>query len=398
MARKAEEMSALQVNRLRVPGLHSVGGVAGLALQIAPGGSRSWVLRAMVAGKRREMGLGGFPDVTLAAAREAARLARSKIKLGSDPIEDARTTRAALAASRAKQITLKACALDFIESQRKSWGEKSYDQWLSSLEKHVFPTIGSLTVGDLDVSNVLAVLTPIWQNKTETASRVRGRIERILDYAKVGGLRAGENPARWKGHLALMLPAPSKIQDIEHFKAVPYAQMAAFMAKLRGQQGQGAAALTFAILTVARSGQARGATWSEIDMGQAMWVISKKRMKAKKEHRVPLSKPALEILKAQPRIVGTDLIFPSSKGTPLSDATLLAVLKRMRVDAVPHGFRSTFKDWCSELTNYPREVSEMALAHAVGDKVEEAYRRGDLLSKRRLLMEDWAKFCSAQRL
>jgi integrase len=210
----------------------------------------------------------------------------------------------------------------------------------------------------------------------------------------VAGYRIGENPARWKGHLAVMLAAPSKIQETKHFPAISYYDVGAFMQRLKQVEGQGAVALRFTILTAARSGQTRGANWSEIDFDEAMWVIPKARMKAKREHRVPLSESALQILKAQPRIAGTDLIFPASNGKALSDATMSAVLKRMKVEAVPHGFRSTFKDWCSELTNYPPEVSEMALAHAVGDKVEEAYRRGDLLTKRVQAMEDWADFCS----
>lgn len=394
MARKALEMQPLQVNRLKDPGLHFVGGVAGLALQIAPGGSKSWVLRVMVGGRRREMGLGGFPDVTLAGAREAARAARSKIKLGIDPIDEARATRSALVASRAKDVTFQQCALDYLQSQEKSWSAKSHTQWLTSLENYVFPSIGQLLVRDVKLANILEILKPIWHTKTETASRIRGRIEKILDCAKATDLRAGENPARWKGHLDVMLAAPFKIQETEHFKALPYVEVGSFMQRLKRVEGQGAIALQFTILTAARSGQTRGATWSEIDFNDGTWLILKARMKAKRDHRVPLSAAALQILKAQPRFADTDLIFPSSKGKMLSDATISAVLKRMKVNAVPHGFRSTFKDWCSELTNYPREVSEMALAHTVGDKVEEAYRRGDLYMKRLQVMEDWAEFCS----
>lgn len=397
MARKAQELGPLQVSRLNDPGHHFVGGVSGLALQIAPGGSRSWVLRVMIGGKRREMGLGGYPDVTLAYARDAAREARAKIKSGIDPINEAKAAKVTLSALRAKQVTFKKSALDYMDAQRPTWKSgKSYDQWLSSLENYVFPSIGQMIVADVDLHHILAILTPIWDTKTETADRVRGRVERILDYAKVARLRSGENPARWKGHLDLMLAAPSKIKNVQHFRALHYKELGEFMRQLRNMPGQGAAALEFTILTVARSEQTRGATWSEIDLEEAMWVIPKERMKSKREHRVPLSEAAIAVLKAQPKMEGTDLVFPSPKLTTLSDATMLGVLKRMKVDAVPHGFRSTFKDWCTELTNYPSEVSEMALAHAVGTKVEEAYRRGDLYVKRVQAMADWAAFCAGR--
>ena len=394
MVRKAEELGALAVKNLKTPGLHFVGGVAGLALQIAPGGSKSWVLRVMVGEKRREMGLGGYPDVPLARAQEAARDARAKIRQGIDPIDEAKAARSRLAASRARDVTFKDGALHYIAAQEKTWSTKSHDQWLSSLEAHVFPKIGALMLRDVELPQVLEVLNPIWHDKTETAGRVRGRIERILNWATVGKLRSGENPARWKGHLEVLLPAPSKIQVVNHFKALPYKEVGAFMQLLRQQDGQGARALEFAILTASRSTPARGATWAEIDLQAKVWTIPKGRMKdQKRDHRVPLSKPAMDLLARQPRLDGTDLVFPAVNGRILSDATMSAVLKRMKVEAVPHGFRSSFKDWCSELTSYPREVSEMALAHAIGDKVEEAYRRGDLFEKRRRAMEDWGMFC-----
>jgi integrase len=394
MGRKAKELGPLAVKNLKEPGLHFVGGVSGLALQIAPGGSRSWVLRAMMGGKRREMGLGGYPDVTLAGAQEAAREAHASLRKGIDPIELAKAQKSALAASRAKDVTFEKCALEYIASHEATWSTKSHDQWVNSLQSHVFPKIGHLFVRDVDVPQVLEVLRPIWQDITETASRVRGRMERILDWAKVAQLRSGENPARWKGHMEVMLGAPTKVQASEHFKALHYSQVPAFMARLREEKGQGAKALAFAILTAARSTQARGATWSEIDLEAAVWVIPKERMKAKREHRVPLSSGAIELLRLQEEIDGTDLVFPSSDKKMISDATMNAVLKRMKVAAVPHGFRSSFKDWCTEQTGYPREVSEMALAHTVGDKVEQAYRRGDLFDKRREAMQAWTAFIS----
>lgn len=398
MGRKAKELGALAVKNLKTPGLHFVGGVDGLALQIAPGGSRSWVLRAMMGGKRREMGLGGYPDMTLARAQDAARDARAKIKAGIDPINDARNAKSQLEASRATDVTFEVGARQYIETHEKSWSTKSHYQWLSSLETHVFPKIGSLYMRDVDVPQVLAVLKPIWYDKTETAGRVRGRIEKILSWAKAGKLRTGENPARWTGHLDAILPARKKIQKVEHFKALPYTAVGQFMADLRAQEGQGARALEFAILTAARSTQARGATWSEIDLNHEdgpLWMIPAERMKTKEPHKVPLSPTVVKLLQDQPRFEGTDLVFPSAKLTMISDATMGAVLKRMKVEAVPHGFRSTFKTWASEITNYARDVVEMALAHAISSKVEEAYQRGDLFQKRVHLMEDWAKFCSA---
>jgi integrase len=395
MGRKAAELGALQVGRLKEPGLHFVGGVDGLALQVTGTGARSWVLRVRVAGRRREMGLGGFPDVTLAAARDAAREARIKIKQGVDPIEHARVARSALAAKRATDVSFKHCAEKYIASHEARWSAKSLHQWNSSLEKHAYPKIGNLLVRDVGLPQVLDVLTPIWNTKTETATRIRGRIEKILDWATVARLRSGDNPARWRSHLEVMLPAPTDIAEPEHFKAVPYTKVGAFVRLLREEAGQGARCLEFAILTAARSAQARGATWGEISLRDAMWTIPKERMKANRDHRVPLSKPAVALLKAQSREDGVDLVFPSPTGKVLSDATLGAVLKRMGVDAVPHGFRSTFKDWCAELTDYPNEVSEMALAHAVADKVEAAYRRGDMFRKRKGVLEDWATFCSS---
>ena len=249
-----------------------------------------------------------------------------------------------------------------------------------------------MQVRDVGLPQVLAVLQPIWKTKTETASRLRGRIESVLDWATARGYREGLNPARWKGHLDHLLPSPGKIVKAGHHAAVPVGEAGAFMQALRAQQGTGAKALEFAILTAARSGEARGATWREIDIDQAMWVVPGDRMKAGKEHRVPLSDAALALLRELPRIAGTDLVFPAPRGGLLSDMTLVAVTRRMGVAAVPHGFRSTFRDWCSERTNHPREVAEMALAHTIGDKVEAAYRRGDLFEKRRALMSEWAAF------
>jgi len=394
MPRKVNEFSALVVSRMAVPGLHFVGGVSGLALQVQASGARSWVLRLSVAGKRRDMGLGGFPDVTLADARRRAREEREKADKGIDPIAERQAAASRLRAELATAITFKAAALTYIETHESSWrNAKHAEQWRNTLAS-TYPVIGGMHVRDVALPQVLAVLQPIWKTKTETASRLRGRIESVLDWATARGYREGLNPARWKGHLDQLLPAPGKITRVGHHAALPVGDVGSFMQALREQQGSGARVLEFVILTAARSGEARGATWGEFNLDAATWTVPGERMKAGKEHRVPLSMPAVRLIRAQPTMAGTDLVFPSPRGGLLSDMTLVAVMRRMKAAAVPHGFRSTFRDWCSERTNYPREVAEMALAHTIGDKVEAAYRRGDLFEKRRLMMDDWAAFCA----
>lgn len=395
MARKAKELGPLAVQRLSEPGMHAVGGVAGLYLQILPSGGRSWVLRATVGGRRRDMGLGGFPDVTLAGARDAARRARAMIDEGVDPIEDRRARQAALKAASAKVITFKQAAQAYIDAHGDSWrNAKHRQQWENTLETYAYPKIGALSVRDIEVAHVLSVLEPIWKTRTETATRLRGRIERIMGWATSRGHREGLNPARWRDHLDQQLPAPTRIATTRHHAALPFGEMGGFMERLRSSAGMGARALEFAILTAARSGEVRGATWSEIDLGRAIWTVPGERMKMGREHRVPLSPQAVELLKALPRVAGSDLVFPAPRGGPLSDMTLTAVLRRMEVPVTAHGFRSTFRDWAAERTNYPRDAAEMALAHAIGDKVEAAYRRGDLFEKRTRMMADWARYIS----
>jgi len=394
MPRKAKELSALEVGRLRAPGLHFVGGVRGLALQVAPGGARTWVLRFSIAGKRRDMGLGGFPEIALAGAREKAREARAKADQGIDPILHRQEARSALLASAAAAKTFAQCVTGFVDAKSAEWrNPKHRQQWINTLEQYAYPVIGSMLVRDVTLAHVLKILEPIWPTKTETASRVRGRIESVLDWATVRGYRSGENPARWRGHLDKLLPKPSKVAKVEHHPAVDVNAVPGFMSELRKQKGLGARALEFLILTAARSGEVRGGTWDEIDLDNAVWTIPAERMKAGKEHRVPLSPAVLKLLRALPRIEGTSLLFPSTKNTPLSDMTLTGVMRRMGVEAVPHGFRSTFRDWASERTNFPRDVAEMALAHTIESKVEAAYRRGDLFDKRVQMMSAWAKFC-----
>jgi integrase len=393
MPKIAIELKSMDVSRLTAPGLHFVGIVPGLALQVLPSGARTWVLRVMVAGKRRDMGLGGYPAVTLAQAREAARAARQKVKSGIDPIEESRAARSASAAARAAALTFEQCAQKYIDANESGWkNAKHAQQWRNTLEQFAFPVMGRLLVRDVALSHVLAVLEPIWQTKTETASRLRGRIETVLAWATVRKYRSGDNPAQWRGHLDKLLPKPSKVADVEHHAALPIGAAASFMTLLRASEGMGARALEFAVLTAARSGEVRGAMWAEIDTDAKLWTIPAGRMKAGKEHRVPLSDPALALLKALPRMAGTGIVFPGTKGQPLSDMTLSAVMRRMKVDAVPHGFRSTFRDWAGERTNHPREVIEHAMAHQLKDKAEAAYQRGDLFEKRRRLMDEWAAF------
>lgn len=407
MPKKATEMSALAISRLTTPGFHFVGGVAGLALQVEPTGGRSWILRATVGTKRRDMGLGGYPDVTLADAREAARVARSKIRAGIDPIEEGREARAALKVAQSNAVKFEDAASKYIAAQEAGWSNAKHKaQWTSSLKAHAYPHIGEMLVSDIDLHHILEVLEPIWRTKTETATRVRSRIESILDWATTKKYREGLNPARWKGHLENLLPAPAKIAKEKHHPALPVKDIAAFVQSLRQQGGTGARALEFGVLTATRSGEIRGALWKEFDLEEKVWEIPAARMKAAREHRIPLSDEAVELVKAMPRIVGNELVFPAPRGGVMSDGTLNAVISRMNEaeggnrwmdpklgrEVVQHGFRSTFRDWASEMTSYPHDVAEMALAHTVGDKVVAAYLRGDLFEKRRLMMQDWANY------
>lgn len=403
-------MSALEVSRLKEEGLHFVGGVPGLILQITGPDAKSWVLRAMVGGKRRDIGLGGFPAVTLAGAKDGARAIREKIAAGIDPVEERLAARSALAASRASVLSFQEAAEKFVAANEAGWkNPKHRAQWTSTLTRYAYPTLGKLRVSDIETQHIVGILEPLWTTKTETASRVRGRIESVLDYAKVRGYRQGENPARWKGHLDHILPARAKVQKVKHHSALDYRDVGSFMAELKAVNGLGARALEFAIFTACRSGEVRGATWAEIDEKEGVWTIPADRMKADKEHRVPLSPAVMELLTTLPRFADTNLIFPSTKNTQLSDMTLSAVIRRLDEASTKdgcigwkdntgkvitaHGFRSTFRDWAGETTNYPREVIEHALAHQLKDKAEAAYARGTLFEKRRRLMVEWAKHC-----
>lgn len=395
MPRKAKELSALEISRLKVAGHHAVGGVTGLYLYVNSDGARSWVMRLIMGQKRRHMGLGGFPDVPLALAREKARKVRLDVEAGIDPIAARHAAKSALASQQSSDKTFKEAAEAYIKANADAWkNPKHRAQWTSSLETYAYPHMQKLLVRDVTLEHVMKAIEPIWKSKNETASRVRGRIEKILDWATVRKLRDGENPARWKGHLEMILPSPTKIKKVEHHRALPVRDMPKFFAALRTREGAAARALTFAILCASRSGEVRGSSWKEIDLRRGVWTVPAERMKAGQEHRVPLPKAAIQVLLSTPDEDRSGLLFPAPRGGQLSDMSLTSVLRRMEVDAVPHGFRSTFRDWVGELTTYPRELAELALAHMLENKVEAAYRRGDALEKRRGMMEAWAKFCT----
>ncbi len=399
MPKIAKELTPLAVSKLRRTGLHAVGGINGLGLKVMPAGSRAWVLRTVVAGKRREYGLGGYPTVTLASARERARAMLDQLFAGIDPAVTKKQAKSALAAQRAKAVNFKTLAEQYIAQHEAGWkNAKHAAQWSSTLETYAFPAIGKMLAADIDTPSVLRVLQPIWTDKSETASRLRGRIEAVLDFANAKGLREGPNPARWKGNLALTLPAKRKVSTVKHHPAVPVKDMLSFFRALRSREGMAARALEFLTLTAARSGEVRGAQWSEIDLAKKVWAVPAERMKAKREHRVPLSTQAIKLLNLLSSRKEGGLLFPGSKQkTKLSDMALTAVMRRMEIDAVPHGLRSSFRDWVGEETAFPREVAEMALAHTVGNAVEAAYRRGDLFEKRRLMMQDWAAYLTKER-
>jgi integrase len=382
-------------------GWHADGGNLYLLVR---GTSRAWVFRFVGPdGKRRNMGLGPQSSVTLAEARKQAALLREKVKHPTspiDPLAQRQALKLAQKLAKRKHMTFKSCALAYIEAHRAEWNSpKHIQQWENTLSTYAYPVFGDLPVAAVDDALVLKVLMPIWESKTETATRLRGRIECVLDWATFGKFREGANPARWKGHLDNSLAKPNKISKVTHHAALPYADVAPFIADLRSREGYGAKALEFTVLTAARSGEVRGATWDEIDLDNKLWTIPASRMKMGKEHRVPLSNAAMALLTNLTRVEDETLLFPSSKRhTPISDMTLTAVLRRMgRKEITVHGFRSTFRDWAAEATNYPSDMAEMALAHSIGDKVEAAYRRGDMLLKRFRMMNDWATYCTTVR-
>jgi integrase len=385
-------------------GFHCDG--AGLYLAVRPlkdgeGVARSWIFRYRRAGRLRDLGLGPLATVGLAAARERARQARQKLLDGIDPIEERKAAKVAAAVSAARTMTFEQCADGYIEANRSGWkSAKHADQWKATLLAYAYPVIGTLPVDVIETAHIEKILNPIWTTKTETASRVRGRIEKVLDRAKVLGLRSGENPARWTGHFDQLLPPKSQVAPVEHHEALPYVDLPQFMIELRQLDSTSARALEFTILTCARTGDTIGAMPSEIDHKEHLWIVPAERMKGKKgarksDHRVPLCERALEIVDNQMRSKESgSSLFAGDDGGPLSNMALLECLRGLRPGLTVHGFRSTFKDWCSEQTAYPNELSEIALAHAVSDKVEAAYRRGDMREKRKRLMDDWSKFAN----
>lgn len=390
----AHRLTALGVKNLKPAtrdAWHADG--AGLYLLHKKSGGKSWAFRFMQAGKPHWLGLGAYPDVGLADARDKAQTYRKLAREGTDLAEHHKANaRPSVQAS----VTFNWCAAEYIKLQAPKWANaKSEQQWANTLATYASPSIGKLDVSKVTTDHIEKILTPLWATKQETASRLRARIEAVLGWATVKKYRSGDNPARLAGHLATILPARNKSASVKHHAALPYKQMAEFMAMLRTREGIAARACEFTILTAARSGEARGATWSEIDLEAGLWTIPASRMKVRKEHRVPMSKEALQVLESMKPLATGALIFPGTKSDkPLSDMSLTAVLKRAgHAGVTMHGFRSSFRDWAAEATDYPSEMAEMALAHAVGNKVEAAYRRGDLMEKRREMMQAWSGFC-----
>lgn len=411
MPKRAPELAPAQVKRLAErSGFHAVGGVAGLYLQVKRPGVASWILYVKMGDKRPQFGLGAYPTVTLADAREKARRYREQIEEGVDPREARRAAQNALRLAEAKRMTFDEAAEACLKSKSREFrNAKHAKQWCSTLDTYASPVIGKLPVADIELAHVVSVLEPIWTTKTETATRVRQRIEAVLAWATVSGYRTGDNPARWRGNLEYALPKPSKIRKGSHYAALPWAELPRFVADLRERDGLGARALEFLILTAARSGEVRLATWDEIDLEAKLWTVPAGRMKAGRAHRVPLSPPAVKLLKSLPRVGGSEYVFPAPRGGALSDMTLSAVPRRMHDNdieaggdgyldpalgrvATPHGFRSSFKDWARTSTSYADEVSELALAHVSTDATRAAYARDELLAKRTKLMNAWARF------
>jgi len=398
MPRIAKELGPLAVKGLVDAGLHPVGGVAGLMLQVSKSGTRSWLLRVKVGAKRREIGLGAYPGVGVADARKKAQATRDEIAKGIDPVAQRAAARHVIieqqAAETAMAWTFRKCAEAYIKARAPGWrNAKHGDQWKNTLETYAYPTIGDLMVRSINIEHVINIVEPHWATKNETISRVRNRIELVLDWATVRGYRDQKNPARWKGNLDKLLADRKVSARVVAHRSLAADALHGFMQQLRGVAGTGPRCLEFVVLTACRSGEARLATWGEIDVKGRTWSIPGDRMKSGRPHRVPLSDEAVLLLEARPRLEGTELVFPGArKGKPLSDMTLTATMRRMGVDAVPHGFRSSFSSWCASSTAYPSEVREMALAHTVGDQTVAAYQRSDLFEKRRNLMADWAKF------
>ncbi|MDO6584820.1 integrase arm-type DNA-binding domain-containing protein [Salipiger sp. 1_MG-2023] len=426
MPKMVPEMGALDIKRLRHPGrgrnvTFAVGGVPGLLLQITPTGARSWILRTMIGKKRRDVGLGSYPGVSLSDARNLAREARDKVRRGIDPIEERKAVRAELITSQSRGLTFtdaldRYCDAKLVELAT----DRDRVRWRSMVERYAVPEIGGMLVGDLTTQDMLRVLEPVWVTKHETARKLRSRIEAILAWATVTGHRKGDNPAAWKHNLSALLPKPDKVAKAAHWPAVALSDAAPWFAELGQRQGIAARALEFLTLTASRSGAVRSAEWHEIDTARNLWIVPAAKMKTGQEHRVPLTAPALAIVGAMPRRADSSYIFAAPRGGTLSDMSLGKVMRDMQAraekvaaqagedvnkagwrdsrsgkPAVPHGLRSTFRDWAGDLTDWPSDMAELSLAHQVGSEVERAYRRGDMIEKRRQMMDDWAKFLGA---
>lgn len=416
MPKIAKPLNDLQVRRITRVGWHAVGGVAGLLLQVrkpAKEGAqipRSWILRVKVGDKRQPIGLGPYPQVSLAEAREQAKKMVVEAKQGVNLKAKKRTERSALLSAASKNKTFRECAIAYMEAHASDYtSDKHRKQWPSTLEAYAYPVIGNMLVSDVAMRDVKSVLEQettttdgqsgkLWFLKTETAKRLLGRIKTVLDFATVNEYRSGTNPAQWTGYLDTQLPSPKKLQKVKHHPAVPYALAGDFMVKLRQNESISAKALEFLILTAVRSGSVRLAEWSEIDFEKKMWVIPAEHTKARQEHRVPLQPQAIKLLQSLPKMVGTQIVFPSPTGKALSDMALSQIMRGMRergeltVKGVPHGFRSTFRVWAAEQTDFPDDMRKIASCHTVSDAVKKVYERTDLLEKRRQLMKDWSNY------
>ena len=394
MPRVAKELSAVEVKRINAPGFHAVGGVPGLLLKVKPTGSRQWVLRAMVGAKRRDMGLGGFPAVTLAQARERAREYRELIFQGHDPVEQRRKRISALKAEQETRITVRQAWAAFWKDKSAGLAAATRRHWENSVERYALPAIGDMIVSEVELRHVEQVLRPIWESRTETASKLRGRLEAVFSWATVKGYREGDNPARWASGLKELLPPPSRVANSKHHRALDIDDAPAFIAELRNMGGMAARCLELVILAGVRSGEGRAARWEQFDLKAATWSIPAEQMKMSRDHVVPLPDASIHLLQSLEGDKREGLVFTNSQGRAFSDMALLAVLRRMKwADRTTvHGFRAVFKSWSVERTDAPDFVSEMALAHSVGDQIMKAYQRSDLLAKRRKLMREWSQF------
>ncbi|MDP5211113.1 site-specific integrase [Microbulbifer sp. 2205BS26-8] len=394
------KLTVKEIEGIKAPGKYDDGD--GLRLIVRASGAKSWVLRYQLHGKRREMGLGSLDDVGLKKARAEAGVQRKLILQGVDPVNERRRIqqqqKSVAQSKKAQRATFKDVADFYIQSHREGWkSAKHAQQWENTLKQYAHPVIGDKAPCEITTDHVLKILKPIWLGKSETASRVRNRVELVLDAAKARGLREGENPARWRGHLDKLLPKRSKVRKVKHHSALPWAELPAFIREVSKREGLAFSAIELTILTATRTSEALEATWDEVDFITKTWTIPGERMKAGKTHRVPLASPVVALLESLPRIDDNPHLFPGQrKGRPLSNMAMLMALRRMqRDDLTIHGFRSSFRDWAGEATPHPRDVCEQALAHSLGDSVEAAYRRGDLFEKRRTLMADWAAYATS---